>query len=62
MTAKPTAAPRLLSVNAVATVMAVSSKTIRRWIDLGDLHVHRIGHMLRISEEDLIAFTAARRR
>jgi excisionase family DNA binding protein len=39
----------------------VSSKTVRRHIDRGDLAVHHIGRLLRVSEEDLASFVARRR-
>ncbi len=53
---------RFHSIDAVASAIAVSTKTIRRWIEQGDLRAHRFGRLLRVSEEDLIAFSAARRR
>jgi excisionase family DNA binding protein len=51
----------LLDVDAVADRLDVSSKTVRRHIDRGDLAVHRIGRLLRVSEEDLANFVAGRR-
>jgi excisionase family DNA binding protein len=54
--------PRLYSVKEAAPLIGVCGKTIRRWIDRGELHVHRLGRQLRISEEDLIAYLATRRR
>jgi excisionase family DNA binding protein len=55
-------APRYLSVSNVAVELGVSVKTVRRWIERQELHVYRLGRQLRISEEDLLAFTNARRR
>lgn len=53
---------RFLSVAGIAQQLLVSTKTIRRWIAHGELHVHRVGRQLRVAEEDLNAFLAARRR
>lgn len=54
------AGPKLPSsfrtVRAVASYCAVSSKTVRRWIDDGDLIAHRLGRALRIADDDLQAF------
>jgi excisionase family DNA binding protein len=52
----------LLDIPAVAARLGVSSKTVRRHIDRGDLAVHHIGRLLRVSEEDLASFVAERRR
>jgi excisionase family DNA binding protein len=54
-------AKSLLDVDGVADRLDVSSKTVRRHIDRGDLAVHRIGRLLRVSEEDLANFVARRR-
>ena len=48
----------LLSVQAVADLLGVSTKTVRRLFARGDLKPHRIGGSLRISEEDLRAYLA----
>ena len=48
--------PHLLSVESVAELLDVSTKTVRRWIDQKLLPVHRLGRQLRISEPDLAAF------
>jgi len=54
---KPTArTPRLFPIADVADQLDVSSKTVRRWIDRGELHVHRLGRQFRISEDDLSFF------
>jgi excisionase family DNA binding protein len=37
----------------------VSDKTVRRLIARGELHAHRIGRQLRISEEELRRFIDA---
>ena len=51
-----------LTIVAVAERLSVNTQTVRRWIAAGDLHVHRLGRALRISEEDLAAFLSIRRR
>src|SRR3954454_21737571 len=48
--------PGFLAVAEVAQTLRVSVKTVRRWIEQGELRVHRLGRQLRISEEDLSAF------
>jgi len=53
--------PELLTLEQVAECLQVSVKTVRRWIDAGDLVSHRIGRGLRVSEADLQAFIRARR-
>ena len=53
--------PPLFSIPEVAVCLKVSPKTVRRWIDQGDLPVHRLGRQIRISEPDLSAFVRARR-
>jgi excisionase family DNA binding protein len=52
----------LLDVDAVAARLGVSSKTVRRHIDRGDLAVHHIGRLLRVSEADLADFIAGQRK
>lgn len=53
--------PRFFSVKDIAAQLRVSTKTVRRWIDAGDLSVHRVGRLLRISDADLTTFTRTRR-
>jgi excisionase family DNA binding protein len=52
---------RLLTADAVAESLDVSSKTVRRWIKSGDLPAYRLGGLVRVSEADLIRFLATRR-
>ena len=47
---------QLLDVPAVARRLNVSEKTVRRLIARGELRAHRIGRLLRISEEELRRF------
>ncbi len=54
--------PHFFTVIEVARLLQISSKTVRRRIQCGELHAHRIGGQLRISEEDLAAFLARMRR
>lgn len=61
-TAPRKALPRFNSIAKVAVLLDVSEKTIRREIERGELPVHRIGGRLRISEWDLAAYIASRRR
>jgi len=62
MTVSAIKLPRLLSVVDAAQQLGVSPKTIRRWINRGELSIHRLGRQLRISEEDLAAFLRDRRK
>ena len=48
-------AERFLSVIEVAVKLGVSSKTVRRMINRGELPVHRIGRLLRVGEHALYA-------
>jgi excisionase family DNA binding protein len=48
----------LLSVQGVAALLSVSTKTVRRLIANGELQTHRIGVSHRVSEEDLRAYLA----
>lgn len=52
----------MLSVMDVAARLHVCTKTVRRWIERSELRVHRIGHQLRVSEEDMAAFVGKSRR
>ena len=53
--------PDFLTVDQVAALLGVSVKTIRRWVQIGDLAHHRFGRQVRISLADLRSFTGARR-
>ena len=46
----------------VADRLTVSQRHVRRLIDRGELPVHRIGSLLRISEDDLARYLASTRR
>ncbi len=49
------------SVADVAELIDVNERTIRRWIDDGELVAHRFGRQIRISRADLEAFVRVRR-
>ena len=51
----------LLTVEQVAERCSVSTRTTRRWIKAGELRAHRLGHLVRVSEDDLATFLAAHR-
>ena len=53
--------PRLLTIPEVAAHLKISTKTVRRWIERGELHAYRVGRQLRIAEEDLSTCPAYRR-
>ncbi len=48
--------PSFYSVTETAKLLKVNPKTVRRWIENGDLTVHRFGRQIRITEPDLVAF------
>jgi excisionase family DNA binding protein len=52
---------RLLSVETVADDLSVSTKTIRRLIDDGELRAYRIGRALRVSEDEVRQYLNRRR-
>lgn len=47
---------RLLSIQTVAKNLDVSTRTVRRWIELDMMPVYRLGRTVRISAEDVEAF------
>jgi excisionase family DNA binding protein len=52
---------RFYTVSQVAALLAVSSRSVRRWIAAGELLAHKFGRQVRISEIDLRAFVEWRR-
>jgi excisionase family DNA binding protein len=56
------AGPRFFSIAKIAVQLDVSVKTVRREIKRGELPAHLIGRQHRISEWDLAAYIARRRR
>ena len=47
---------RFFTVGEVARNLGVSSRTVRRWIESGELVAHRFGRLIRIAEGDLVHF------
>jgi excisionase family DNA binding protein len=52
---------RFFTISDVAESLRVSIRTVRRWIDAGELTAHRFNGVLRISDADLHAFLARHR-
>jgi excisionase family DNA binding protein len=52
---------RFFTVANVAESLTVSTRTVRRWIDAGELIAHRFNGVLRICDADLQAFLARHR-
>ena len=52
----------MLTAAAVAKRLGVSTKTVRRWIEAGELKAHRFGRCVRISEDDLQDFIKRHRK
>ena len=52
---------RFYTVSQVANLLAVSTRSVRRWIAAGELLAHKFGRQVRISEIDLRAFVDRRR-
>jgi len=48
--------PALYSVTETAKLLKVSPRTVRRWIEKGDLTAHRFGRQIRITDSDLVTF------
>jgi len=52
---------RFFTIANVAESLRVSIRTVRRWIDTGQLVAHRFKGVLRIADEDLQAFLGEHR-
>jgi excisionase family DNA binding protein len=52
---------RFFAIAEIAERLRVSGRTVRRWIEAGDLVVHRVGGIVRIADADLRAFLALHR-
>ncbi len=48
--------PAFYSVTETAKLLKVNPRTVRRWIEKGDLTVHRFGRQIRITGSDLVTF------
>ena len=53
--------PTLYSVAETARLLKVNPRTVRRWIEKGDLTIHRLGRQIRITDSDLVTFLRQRR-
>ena len=51
-----TSPPPLLTIKDVAALYQVSTKTVRRWINAGDLTAAQLGNQWRICQKDLDMF------
>jgi excisionase family DNA binding protein len=49
------------TVQDIADLLGVSSRSVSRWIETDQLKAHKLGHLVRISGDDLQQFLAARR-
>jgi excisionase family DNA binding protein len=52
---------KFFTIAEVAERLRVSTRTVRRWIEKGDLIAHRPGGIVRVAESDLRAFLAVHR-
>jgi excisionase family DNA binding protein len=52
---------KFFTIAEVAERLRVSTRTVRRWIESGDLIAHRRGGIVRVAESDLRAFLAVHR-
>lgn len=52
---------KFLTVDHIADRLAISTRTVRRWIDLGELPVYRLGRAIRVAEADLTDFLSRKR-
>jgi excisionase family DNA binding protein len=59
MSTKPLS--RFYTVTQIAELLAVSGRSVRRWISAGELLAHKFGRQVRISEIDLRDFVTRRR-
>ena len=60
-TSVPSPLPTLYSVAETARLLKVNPRTVRRWIEKGDLTIHRLGRQIRITDSDLVTFLRQRR-
>lgn len=51
----------MLTIETVAARFDVNPRTVRRWIEQGDLTVVRVGSVVRITSDDLDRFIAKHR-
>ena len=60
-TDQPKSPMKFYTIEQIADWLAVSTRTVRRWIHDKLLIAHRLNGLVRISEADLVAFLAGRR-
>lgn len=53
---------RMMTIGEAAAFVAVSTRTVRRWIKDGDLIAHAFGRQWRITRADLLDFVHRHRR
>lgn len=53
---------RMRPIRGVAEFFGVSVKTVRRWIESGELKAHQLGRQWRIAPEDIERFLATRKK
>jgi excisionase family DNA binding protein len=53
------APPALFTINEVARHLGSSTRHVRRLIERGELPVHRLGRLVRVSPDDLARYLAA---
>ena len=52
---------QLRTIDETAEILNTSPRTVRRLIDSGALRVHRLGRLVRISDDDIAVLLAASR-
>lgn len=53
--------PSFYTIQEISNSLDVSPRTVSRWIAGGELIAHRLGHPVRIADDDLRVFLARRR-
>jgi excisionase family DNA binding protein len=53
---------QLRTIDETAELLNISPRTVRRYLDSGELPAHRFGRSVRVSDDDLASFLAASRR
>jgi excisionase family DNA binding protein len=59
MSSKPVS--RFFTVNQIAELLLVSTRSVRRWIARGELLAHKFSRQVRVSEMDLRTFLEVHR-
>ena len=53
---------QFFTIAQTAEMIGVATRTVRRWVEAGELIAHRFGRAVRIAEGDLRAFLAIHRK